>query len=99
MSDQIFCDGLQNASFVDGTMRLDFFVLSPTDRDKDGRPKRTQRLQIVMPPGGFMGAANAMQDLVKQMADKGVLQRRQAVTAVAKPPSPLDGTGKKSPLV
>jgi hypothetical protein len=89
MSDKIYCDGISNIALVGGMVRLDLFTLSPTAKDKNGRPAMEFLTQLVMPPDSFLQGLGAMQSLVQQLKEKGVVRPMQgqseAATADAKP--------------
>lgn len=88
MSDStIYCDGISNITLVGGMVRIDFFRLSPTAKDKNGRPAMEFLTQLVMPPDSFLQGLGAMQNLVQQLKEKGVVRT---------PPAPVDVTPAKS---
>lgn len=74
MSDKIYCDGISNIALVGGMVRLDLFTLSPTAKDKNGRPSMEFLTQLVMPPDSFLQGLGAMQSLVQQLKEKGVVR-------------------------
>lgn len=75
MSDStIFCDGISNITLVGGMVRIDLFRLSPTAKDKSGRPAFEFLTQLVMPPDSFLQGLGAMQNLVQQLKEKGVVR-------------------------
>ena len=83
MTDQIFADGLMNISVLEGAVRIDFFKHSPTERDKDGKPARVFSHRLVMTLQGFLQTAGAMDQLVSQMEQRGLVTRRAGGTAEA----------------
>jgi hypothetical protein len=74
MSDKIYCDGISNIALVGGMVRIDLFTLSPMAKDKNGRPSMDFLTQLVMPPDSFLQGLGAMQNLVQQLKDKGVVK-------------------------
>ena len=78
MSDKIYCDGISNIALVGGMVRIDLFTLSPTTKDKTGRPSMDFLTQLVMPPDSFLQGLGAMQNLVQQLKDKGVVKPMSA---------------------
>jgi hypothetical protein len=70
----IFCDGISNITLIGGMVRIDLFTLSPTAKDKNGRPSMQFLTQLIMPPDAFLQGLGAMQNLVQQLKDKGVVR-------------------------
>lgn len=88
MSDNtIFCDGFSNITLVGGMVRIDLFKLSPTAKDKNGRPAFEFLTQLVMPPESFLQGLGAMQNLVQQLKEKGMVRAA---------PTPEDVSAAKS---
>jgi hypothetical protein len=83
MTDQIFSDGF-TVSYVGNMLRIDLFALSPTTKDSQGRPSPEFRAQIVMTPDAFVRSFASIQDLLKQMAERGVVKIQQAAKETAK---------------
>jgi hypothetical protein len=83
MSEKIYCDGISNIALVGGMVRLDLFTLSPTAKDKNGRPAMDFLAQIVMPPDSFLQGLGAMQSLVQQLKEKGVVRQHPGQGEVA----------------
>jgi hypothetical protein len=71
---KIYCDGISNIALVGGMVRIDLFTLSPTAKDKNGRPAMDFLTQLVMPPDSFLQGLGAMQNLVQQLKEKGVVR-------------------------
>lgn len=74
MADQVYCDGIANVAFVGNMVRLDLVALSPTVKDKQGRPVPEVRTQVVMPPEAFLRSFAMFQNLMKQLVEKGVVK-------------------------
>jgi hypothetical protein len=74
MSDKLYCDGISNIALVGGMVRIDLFTLSPNAKDKSGRPAMDFLVQLVMPPDSFLQGLGAMQNLVQQLKEKGVVR-------------------------
>jgi len=72
--DKIYCDGISNITLVGGMVRIDLFTLSPTAKDKSGRPAVQFLTQIIMPPDSFLQGLGAMQSLVQQLKEKGMVR-------------------------
>lgn len=72
---EIFADGIGQIHFAGGMVRYDFVTLQPTE---DGKAPDTQSsVRIIMPPQGFLGAFNSMQQLIDKLLDAGVLQKNE----------------------
>jgi hypothetical protein len=72
--DKIYCDGISNITLIGGMVRVDLFTLSPTAKDKSGRPAMQFLTQLIMPPDAFLQGLGAMQNLVQQLKEKGVVR-------------------------
>ena len=77
MSDkkEIFADGIGQIHFAGGMVRFDFMTLQPTEEGKAPVPQSNFR--VIMPPQGFLGAMNSMQQLIDKMVEAGVLQKNE----------------------
>lgn len=71
---EIYADGIGQIHFAGGMVRFDFFTLQPDQAGK-GDPKPVHHERIIMPPQGFLGAFNSMQQLIDKLIDAGVLKR------------------------
>jgi hypothetical protein len=72
----VYADGIGEITLTGGMVRIDLVSLSAKERDAEGRPKLEFRQRIVMPPEGFLRSFSAMEDLVKQLVDAGLIKRR-----------------------
>lgn len=73
---QVFIDGVFNVGIQDGAVRVDFFQHSPTQKDAEGRPARQFAQRMIMSPSGFLQVYSAMDQLVKQLEERGLVQRK-----------------------
>lgn len=72
---EIFADGIGQIHFAGGMVRFDFMTLQP---ESDGKaPVPEVRERIIMPPQGFLGAFNSMQQLIDKLLAAGVLQKNE----------------------
>ena len=72
---EIYADGIGQIHFAGGMIRFDFMTLQPTE---DGQaPKAEPSCRIIMPPQGFLGALNSMQQLVDKLVQAGILKRNE----------------------
>jgi hypothetical protein len=68
MGDQIFSDGIGSISIVGGIVRIDFVVLSPTEKDAGGQPKAIFQQQLVMGAEAFLRSTEKMQGAAQALA-------------------------------
>ena len=80
---EIFADGIGQIHFAGGMVRFDFVTLQPEADGKAPTPIVNER--IIMPPQGFLGAFNSMQQLIDKLVDAGVLQKNENAAKGAKP--------------
>lgn len=78
---EIFADGIGQVHFAGGMVRFDFVTLQPAEEGKAPVPQSNVR--IIMPPQGFLGAFNSMQQLIDKLLEVGVLQKNEAAPAAA----------------
>ncbi len=72
---ELFADGIGQIHFAGGMVRFDFVTLQPAEDGKPPVPESSVR--IIMPPQGFLGAFNSMQNLIDKLLDAGVLQKNE----------------------
>ncbi|MGE4563241.1 MAG: hypothetical protein AB7F32_00090 [Victivallaceae bacterium] len=72
---EIFADGIGQIHFAGGMVRFDFVTLQPGEDGKAPTPVVNER--IIMPPQGFLGAFNSMQQLIDKLLEAGVLQKNE----------------------
>ncbi len=71
---EIFADGIGQIHFAGGMVRFDFVTLQPKE---GGNPTPEVTERIIMPPQGFLGAFNSMQQLIDKLLEAGVLQKNE----------------------
>ena len=71
MNEQVFADGVGSIAVIGGTVRLDFVVLSPTEKDPNGQPKAVFQQQVVMSVDGFVRSAGKIQEAVQAISKLG----------------------------
>ena len=73
---EIFADGIGQIHFAGNMVRFDFVTLQPSE---DGNaPVPASNVRIIMPPQGFLGAFNSMQQLIDRLVEAGVLQKNES---------------------
>lgn len=78
---QQFIDGVFNVGIQDGAVRIDFFTYSPTQRDSDGKAARQFSQRLVMSPQGFLQTYSALDQLVRQLEERGLVQRKDGAAS------------------
>lgn len=71
---EIYADGIGQIHFAGGMVRFDFVTLQPKDGEN---PTPESNMRIIMPPQGFLGAFNSMQQLIDKLVEAGVLQKNE----------------------
>ena len=72
---EIFADGIGQIHFAGGMVRFDFVTLQP---EEDGKvPTPQSNVRVIMPPQGFLGAFNSMQQLINKLLEAGILQKNE----------------------
>lgn len=90
---ELFADGIGEITLSGGMVRLDLVSLIGSQNDENNRPRLEVTRRIVMPPDGFLRSFSAMENLVKQLVDAGLVQPRDAAnvspvnSAQAAPPA------------
>ena len=72
---EIFADGIGHIHFAGGMVRFDFVTLQPGEDGAAPTPVVNER--IIMPPQGFLGAFNSMQQLIDKLVEAGVLTKNE----------------------
>lgn len=77
MEKEIYADGVGQIHFAGNMVRYDFVTLQPS---ADGEaPKPQSAYRVIMPPQGFLGMFNSMQQLIDKLVDAGVLKKNDNV--------------------
>lgn len=72
---EIFADGIGQIHFAGGMVRFDFVTLQPGEDGAAPTPVVNER--IIMPPQGFLGAFNSVQQLIDKLVEAGVLTKNE----------------------
>lgn len=75
-SEVIFADGIGEITLSGGMVRMDLVTLVGSQNDKNNKPHLETTQRIVMPPDGFLRSFSAMENLVKQLVDAGLVKAR-----------------------
>lgn len=97
--EEFFADGIGEITLAGGMVRMDLVSLTGKQGDDGNEPRLEASRRIVMPPDGFLRSFGAMENLVKQLVDAGIVkQRGDGTEGVASATAPsTDGGGAKSP--
>ncbi len=74
---EFFADGIGEITLSGGMVRLDLVSLVGSQNDENDKPRLTAKRRIIMPPDGFLRSFTAMENLVKQLVEAGVVKQRE----------------------
>jgi hypothetical protein len=98
MDDQTFADGIGAIAVVGTTVRIDFFALSPSERDANGKPKPIMQRRLIMTVEGFLHAAGKMQEVAEAISKIGAQRLSESQnSAVSRAGSRKAGASGASP--
>ena len=72
---EIFADGIGQIHFAGNMVRFDFVTLQPSEEGK--APVAESKIRVIMPPQGFLGAFDSMQQLINKLVEAGVLKKNE----------------------
>ncbi len=75
-SRDVFADGIGEITLSGGMVRMDLVTLTGTQANPDDAPKLEVSQRVIMPPDGFLRSFSAMENLVKQLIDAGLVKPR-----------------------
>ena len=75
-SRELFADGIGEISLSNGMVRIDLISYVNNQKTKDQPPEVAVRQRVVMPPDGFLRSFGAMENLVKQLIEAGLVKPR-----------------------
>jgi hypothetical protein len=81
--DQKYCDGVEEISITSGIVRVDLYHYTAGPKDKEGRPARELSHRVLLSPEAFVQTYTAFEQVVKQLQEKGLLQRKDGAGAAA----------------
>ena len=92
----VFADGIGEITLSGGMVRMDLVTLVGSQNDPENKPRLEVSRRIVMPPDGFLRSFSAMENLVKQLIDAGLVKPKDGEQA-APAAKPEGETGASSP--
>ena len=72
-----FADGIGEITLAGGMVRMDLVTMAGRPKESEGQPNLEVSARIVMPPDGFLRSFSAMENLVKQLIDAGLVKPRE----------------------
>jgi len=90
-STDIFADGIGEITLAGGMVRMDLVSLVGSQKDSENKPRLEFSRRVVMPPDGFLRSFSAMENLVKQLIEAGLVKPRDGEQVAEK------GAEAKSP--
>ena len=91
----LFADGIGEITLAGGMVRMDLVSLVGSQNNEEEKPRLVASQRIVMPPDGFLRSFSAMENLVKQLIDAGLVKPREGAEAAI--PVGADTSGKSDP--
>lgn len=76
MQRDLYADAVGEITVMGGVVRIDFVTLSATRRGEDGRPVAEFSQRVVLPLPGFLNAFGAMDRVMQQLIERGVVTRQ-----------------------
>ena len=75
-----YIDGVEAISFMEGMVHMELFNYIPTKNQPKGqRPELEITEELIMTPQGFLRTFSAMQNLVAQLEQAGVVKKNENV--------------------
>ena len=96
-SQDIFADGIGEITLSGGMVRMDFVRLVGSQNDAENKPRLEFTQRVVMPPDGFLRSYSAMENLVKQLMDAGLVKSREGGDGPITTNTPATDDPVKSP--
>lgn len=73
----VFADGIGEITLSGGMVRMDLVTLVGSQNDPENKPRLEFSQRVIMPPDGFLRSFSAMENLVKQLVDAGLVKPRE----------------------
>ena len=71
----IYADGIGNVRLAGANVRIDLMMVGD-EPDNDGNPVMQKKAELIMPLQGLIRATAQFQNVLDQLTEKGVLQKR-----------------------
>lgn len=79
MTQDLYVDGISNIYLTGQLIRFDLYTLQPGLQTDQGQPVYNINQRIIMPLEGFVQAFAIQENLIKQLAQAGLLQAQPVV--------------------
>ncbi len=93
---ELYADGIGEITLAGGMVRMSLVSLIGSRREGE-QPRFENRERIIMPPDGFLRSFSAMEDLVKQLINAGLVKPRDNDGTVNAIPNPVRNEATKPP--
>ena len=93
---ELYADGIGEITLAGGMVRMSLVSLVGSRREGE-QPRFENRERIIMPPDGFLRSFSAMEDLVKQLINAGLVKPRDNDGTVNAISSPIRNETTKPP--
>jgi ribosomal protein S19E (S16A) len=81
-----YVDGIETISFMEGMVHIELFNYIPgSQKQKGQRPDLEITEELIMTPQGFLRAFSAMQNLVTQLEQAGVVRKNDKPDSIIQP--------------
>ena len=72
---ETYSDGIGKIHFLGGTIRLDLFSFSPSEKDgEEPTPEITER--IIMSPNAFLASYESFVNMIQKLENAGIVSRK-----------------------
>ena len=78
-----YADGIGEITLSGGMVRMDLVTLQGSQKDPENKPQLELSQRIIMPPDGFLRSFSAMENLVKQLIDAGIVKPRNGEQSIS----------------
>lgn len=85
MVDEFFAHGISRVDLLGGMVRIEFFSLTPPDKDEEQAQAIPTRA-VLIPVDGFLRGLATQDGLTQQLVKAGLIQRRDDSAAPASAP-------------
>lgn len=72
----IFVDGMDSITLSDGLIKMELFNIENPTADEGADAVHDKSTQLIMTPKSFLRSFEAMENLISQLADAGLISRK-----------------------
>lgn len=80
MQQETFADGISSIHVTGNLVRIDLMTVQPHLKSDNGQPVVEVSRRIIMPLEGFVQSLPLQENIVKQLVEAGVLQKKSGTT-------------------